>query len=90
MLPVRKFGVPVDFTPSEFRILLAFVSAPNRVMTREKLIEKAFGCQFEGYDRTIDVHVNNIRRKIEDDPRNPTYIVTVHRVGYKFISERDA
>jgi two-component system OmpR family response regulator len=86
---VMKKGVPVDFTPSEFRILLAFASEPRRVMTREKLIEKAFGYQFEGYDRTIDVHINNIRRKIEDDPRNPAYIVTVHGVGYKFISERD-
>ncbi len=86
---VKKCGVPVDFTPSEFRIMLAFASAPQRVMTREKLIEKAFGCQFEGYDRTIDVHIKNIRGKIEDDPRNPAYIVTVHRVGYKFISERD-
>lgn len=86
---VKKRGIPLNFTPSEFRIMLAFASAPNWVMTREKLIEKAFGYQFEGYDRTIDVHIKNIRQKIEDDPRNPAVIVTVHRVGYKFIAECD-
>ncbi|MDA8325891.1 MAG: response regulator transcription factor [Nitrospiraceae bacterium] len=86
---VRKRGVPVNFTPSEFRILIAFASAPQWVLTREKLIEKAFGYQFEGFDRTIDVHIKNMRQKIEDDPRNPAFIVTVHRVGYKFVGERD-
>lgn len=86
---VRKRGVAVGFTPSEFRILLAFVCAPRRVLTREKLIEKAFGDRFEGFDRTVDVHIKNIRHKIEDDPRNPALIITVHRVGYKFVGERD-
>ena len=86
---VRKRGVPVDFTPSEFSIMLAFASSPHWVLTREKLIEKAFGHQFEGFDRTIDVHIKNIRQKIEDDPRNPALIVTVHRVGYRFEADRD-
>ena len=86
---IRKRGVPVDFTPSEFRIMLAFASSPHWVLTREKLIEKAFGYQFEGFDRTIDVHIKNIRQKIEDDPRNPTLIITVHRVGYKFAAVPD-
>lgn len=86
---VTKSGVPLDLTPGEFRILLALASAPHCVMTREKLIESAFGCQFEGYDRTIDVHIKNIRQKIEDNPRSPAFIVTVHGVGYKFIAERD-
>jgi len=86
---VTKSGVPLDLTPGEFRILVALASAPHCVMTREKLIESAFGCQFEGYDRTIDVHIKNIRQKIEDNPRNPAFIITVHGVGYKFIAERD-
>ena len=86
---VKKRGSPVTFTPSEFKILLAFACAPQIVLTREKLIEKAFGHQFEGFDRTIDVHIKNIRQKIEDDPRNPVLITTVHRLGYKFVAERD-
>lgn len=87
---VRKSGLPVNLTPSEFRILRTLASAPQRVFTRENLIEKAFGYRFEGYDRTIDVHIKNLREKIEEDPRNPAIILTVHRVGYKFLGERDA
>ncbi len=87
---VKKSGSPVNFTPSEFRILLAFACSPHMVFTREKLIDKAFGHLFEGFDRTIDVHIKNIRQKIEDDPRNPALIITVHRLGYKFVAERDA
>ncbi len=86
---VKKRDTSVNFTPSEFRILLAFAQAPHLVLTREKLIEKAFGHTFEGFDRTIDVHIKNIRQKIEDDPRNPSLIITVHRLGYKFVAERD-
>lgn len=86
---VRKKGVPVNLTPTEFKVLYALASAPQRVFTREDLIEKAFGYQFEGYDRSVDAHIKNIRQKIEDDPRNPTFILTVYRVGYKFIGERD-
>ncbi len=86
---VKKRGSNLNFTPSEFRILLAFAHAPHLVLTREKLIEKAFGHLFDGFDRTIDVHIKNIRQKIEDDPRNPALIITVHRLGYKFVAERD-
>lgn len=87
---VRKNGVSVNLTPTEFKVFLTLASSPNRVFTREELIENAFGYEFEGYDRSIDVHIKNIRQKIEDDPRNPTFILTVYKVGYKFIGERDA
>lgn len=87
---VQKNGVPVNLTPTEFKVFLTLASSPKRVFTREDLIEKAFGYEFEGYDRSIDVHIKNIRQKIEDDPRNPTFILTVYKVGYKFIGERDA
>ncbi len=86
----RKNGVSVNLTPTEFKVFLTLASSPGRVFTREELIEIAFGYEFEGYDRSIDVHIKNIRQKIEDDPRNPTFILTVYKVGYKFIGERDA
>ncbi|MCL4476127.1 MAG: response regulator transcription factor [Nitrospirae bacterium] len=87
---VKKKGVSVNLTPTEFKVFSTLAAAPQKVFTREDLIEKAFGYAFEGYDRSIDVHIKNIRQKIEDDPRNPTYILTVYKVGYKFIGERDA
>ena len=59
----------------------------QRVFTREQLIDKVFGMDFEGFDRTIDVHIKNIRKKIEEDSKNPKYIQTVVRVGYKFGGE---
>lgn len=57
------------------------------MLSREQLIDKIFGIDFEGYDRTIDVHIKNIRKKIEEDTKNPKYIVTVMKVGYKFGGE---
>ncbi len=87
---VKKKGVSANLTPTEFKVFFTLASAPQKVFTREDLIEKAFGHQFEGYDRSIDVHIKNIRQKIEDDPRNPTFILTVYKVGYKFIGEKDA
>lgn len=84
---LRKRGKNVRLTPSELKILSALVKYPGKVFTREELIEVALGGDFEGYDRAIDSHVKNIRQKIEDDPRNPVYILTVHGVGYKFGGE---
>ena len=75
---------PVDLTPSEFNLLQALMDNPGRVMTRLQLIEKGFGYTYEGYERTIDAHVKNLRQKIEEDPRNPDYILTVYGVGYRF------
>ncbi|MDA8239180.1 MAG: response regulator transcription factor [Nitrospiraceae bacterium] len=87
---VRKKGVSINLTPTEFKVFSTLAAAPQKVFTREDLIEKAFGYAFEGYDRSIDVHIKNIRQKIEDDPRNPTFILTVYKMGYKFIGEKDA
>ena len=86
---VKKQGVAVNLTPSEFKVLFALASNPDRVMTRGELVEKALGYQFEGYERSVDAHVKNIRQKIQDDPRSPSFILTVYGLGYKFIGKRD-
>lgn len=75
---------PLDLTPIEWNILMAFCKSPGRTFTRENLLELAFGDDFDGLDRVIDTHIKNLRKKIEDNPRNPKYILTVHGVGYKF------
>jgi two-component system alkaline phosphatase synthesis response regulator PhoP len=74
----------IDFTPSEFNILAELAGHPGRVYTRMQLLEAAQGNTFEGYERTIDVHVKNIRAKIETDSHDPQYIQTVFGVGYRF------
>jgi len=81
---VRKNGKDIKLTPNEFRILKALIKYPNKVFTREELINMALGEDFDGYDRAIDSHIKNIRQKIENDPRNPAYLLTVHGVGYRF------
>lgn len=87
---VKRKGAPVSLTPAEFKVLFALASSPDRVITRSELVDKALGYQFEGYERSIDAHIKNIRQKIGDDPRKPTFILTVYGVGYKFIGKRDA
>jgi len=77
----------VSFTPNEFDILYTLVENKGKVLSREQLINKIFGMDFEGYDRTIDVHIKNIRKKIEEDTKNPKYVITVMKVGYKFGGE---
>lgn len=84
---VKVNGKEVSITPNEFDILYALVLNKGKVLSREQLIDKIFGIDFEGYDRTIDVHIKNIRKKIEEDTKNPKYIVTVMKVGYKFGGE---
>ena len=79
---VRLRGQPVALTPTEFRILEALAKSPGRVFTREQLLARAYGPDFDGMDRTIDVHVTNLRRKIENKGEHH-YVVTVHRVGYR-------
>lgn len=73
----------VQLTRAEFMILRALFSRPGKVFTREELLNAAFGEVYEGYERTIDTHVWNLRRKIEKDPSNPKYVLTVFGVGYK-------
>jgi DNA-binding response OmpR family regulator len=78
-------GQPVDLTATEFQLLAALVRQPGRIFSREQLLEAVHGVAFEGYDRSVDSHVKNIRRKIEPDPRKPRYIQTVYGVGYRFM-----
>lgn len=77
----------VSLTPNELKILSALIKYPGKVFTRSELIEIALGSDFDGYDRAIDSHVKNLRQKIEDDPRSPVYVLTIHGVGYKFGGE---
>ena len=79
----------VDLTASEFKLLTTLSRYPGRVYSRMELVEKGLGYDFEGYERTIDSHVKNLRAKIGDDPRNPRWIYTVHGVGYRFEVPRD-
>lgn len=84
---VMKNKLEVKLTPNEFKILAALIKYPNKVFTREELITIAFGHDFDGFDRTVDSHIKNIRQKVESDPKNPLYILTMHGVGYKFGGE---
>jgi two-component system alkaline phosphatase synthesis response regulator PhoP len=77
----------VDLTPSEFDLLAVFISAPGRAFSRSDLLNHLQGAAFEGYERTIDVHVRNLRAKIEPDPRHPRYIETVYGIGYRFAAD---
>jgi DNA-binding response OmpR family regulator len=83
-------GVNVELTRSEFDLLYALTTHAGRVFSRYELVSKVQGYDFEGYERTIDQHVKNLRRKLGDDPRHPTYVLTVTGVGYKFGAKRDA
>ncbi len=78
-------GRPLTLTPIEFKLLGALVKEPGRVFSRAQLIEKALGHDFDGFDRTIDVHILNLRRKLEPDPSHPSYIKTVYGAGYKLL-----
>ena len=77
-------GRPVDLTPTEFHLLAALARQPGRIYSREQLLEAVHGVAFDGYDRSVDSHIKNLRRKIEPDPRQPHYIQTVYGVGYRF------
>ncbi len=86
---IKKDGIPVIFTPTEFKLLHCLAKHPGQIFSRLQLVNVILGYDFEGYDRTIDAHVKNIRHKIEEDPRNPFYIKTVYGAGYKFIGQPD-
>ncbi len=77
-------GQEIDLTASEFKLLTTLSRYPGRVYSRMELVEKVLGYDFEGYERTIDSHVKNLRAKLGDNPRNPKWLHTVHGVGYRF------
>jgi two-component system alkaline phosphatase synthesis response regulator PhoP len=78
-------GRPVDLTPTEFQLLTTLVRQPGRIFSREQLLKAVHGIAFDGFDRSVDSHIKNLRRKIEPDPRLPRYIQTVYGVGYRFV-----
>jgi DNA-binding response OmpR family regulator len=81
---VRAADRDVELTATEFQLLAALAREPGRVFTRSQLLDAVHGVAFESYERAIDAHVKNIRRKLESDPREPRYLQTVHGVGYRF------
>ena len=85
----RISGTLVELTPTEFELLRVLAESPGRVYSRLQLLDKALGETWEGYERTIDSHVKNLRKKIEPDPDRPRYVVTVRGVGYKLGEEAD-
>src|SRR5689334_19153097 len=78
----------IDLTPSEFAILATLMAAPGQVFSRLDLLDRVSGEAYEGYERTIDVHIRNLRAKIEPDPRNPQYVDTVYGMGYRFSAQK--
>jgi DNA-binding response OmpR family regulator len=78
---------PIELTPTEFELLAALARQPGRIFTRAQLLDAVHGVAFESYERAIDAHIKNIRRKLEPDPREPRYVLTVYGVGYKFADE---
>ena len=81
---VTQNGEPIELTPTEFNLLAKLAANPGRAFSRLQLLEASQGNAYEGYERTIDAHIKNLRAKIETDPKNPTYIETVFGVGYRF------
>jgi two-component system alkaline phosphatase synthesis response regulator PhoP len=84
---VTVAGQPVELTPKEFDLLVLLASNPGRVFGRETLLEKVWGYDYLGDSRTVDVHVQRLRRKLEEDPHHPRHLLTVRSIGYKFARE---
>jgi len=87
---VQVDGRSVELTPTEFQLLVTLARRPGQIRTRSQLLDAVHGVAFDSYERAIDTHIKNLRRKLEPDPRVPRYILTVHGVGYRFADERDA
>jgi DNA-binding response OmpR family regulator len=83
-MQVTVEGRRIDATPTEFELLATLARQPGRVFTRAQLLDAIRGLEAESFDRAVDVHVKNLRRKLEPDPRNPRYVLTVYGIGYKF------
>ena len=81
---VTLAGNPIELTPTEFKLLSTLMHSPGATFHREELLEKALGYGYEGLGRTLDTHIKNLRQKIETDPKNPAFIQTVYRIGYRF------
>jgi two-component system OmpR family response regulator len=86
---VMKEGVSVELTPVEYKLLVLFTENPSQSLSRDQIIDKVFGQDFEGFDRTVDAHVKNLRKKIEGDSKNPEFIRTIFGFGYRFEGDID-
>ena len=86
---VFEKGAQIDMTASEYKLLVTLAKSPGRVFTRSELVRKVLGYDFEGYERSIDSHVKNLRAKLGDDPKNPKWLYTVHGIGYRFEFKKD-
>jgi two-component system OmpR family response regulator len=86
---VFKEDMEISLTPAEYKLLSYMAENKNINLSRNIIIQKVFGIEYDGYDRTIDAHIKNIRKKIEKDPKNPIYIITVFGLGYRFEGELD-
>jgi two-component system OmpR family response regulator len=86
---VFKENMEISLTPAEYKLLSYMAENKNINLSRDIIIQKVFGIEYDGYDRTIDAHIKNIRKKIEKDPKNPIYIITVFGLGYRFEGELD-
>lgn len=82
-------GTDIRLTAIEFKILFTLATTPLKTFTRDELVDKAMGCRFDGYDRNIDSHIKNIRHKLGDNPKAPTFLITVYGLGYRFGGVRD-
>lgn len=87
---VQLAGRQLDLTPTEFRLLRVLMGNPGRVFSRLQLLEQVQGDAFEGYERTVDAHIKNLRQKIESNPQKPARLLTVYGVGYKLAERSDA
>jgi two-component system alkaline phosphatase synthesis response regulator PhoP len=83
-MQVSRDGTPIDLTPTEFQLVAALARKPGRIFTRAQLLDALRGGEVEAFDRAIDTHIKNIRRKLEPDSRRPRYVLTVYGMGYKF------
>jgi DNA-binding response OmpR family regulator len=84
---VVRGGEPLQLTRTEFELLAVLAQHPGQAFTREQLLDRLHGIAYEGYDRSIDAHVKNLRQKIETEPSEPRYVLTVYGVGYRFADE---
>jgi two-component system alkaline phosphatase synthesis response regulator PhoP len=84
---VRHNGEPIELTATEFDLLAILAREPGRPFTRAQLLELAYDVSYAGFDRTVDAHIKNLRRKIEPDSRAPQYVLTIYGVGYKFVDD---
>jgi DNA-binding response OmpR family regulator len=86
---VEADGRMIELTPTEFQLLVTLAKQPGRIFTRAQLLDAIHGLAFESYERAIDAHVKNLRRKLEPDPGRPRYVLTVYGVGYRFAEDQE-